>query len=583
MLKIFKQLNWFFKEHKRSYIFAFSLLIVTDLFALVIPWTVGFLTDRITENNLTRETLLPLSVFLVAVIFVYYTANYFWSYIIFTGSDKIVRNIRSTLMQKFLRQSPAFFEQNTTGTLLSKTMNDSESLENMAGWGVMVLADATLFPLALLAFMSIGISWQMTLVSVIPLLFIFPYYRKIGAKLFTLYNDVQQSYEDLYNQVLENIAGIRLTRAYRMEAQVEAQFNAAVKNTYEKTVIFNRCEARIHPFNRICSALSLVLAMSLGAYLISIHKITLGQLISFNIYLGLLVWPMMSLGEYLNISQQASASMERIQELLDYQEEYRDIERAQAYTGGGNFSFRHFDFKYPSAAQPALKDISFDLQSGQTLGIVGKTGSGKTSLVKQFLHLYPLQGEQLTISGTPIWAYRLADLRKQSAYVPQEHSLFSMTIRDNVRLVDENLSDAEVDLAFTKAEMSNDLKSFPEGADTLVGERGITLSGGQKQRVGIARALIAQSDLLILDDSLSAVDSHTEMKILETLRKERAGKTTVITAHRLSAITHADLILVLDDGQIIQEGTHEELLAVPGWYREQYLHQQLEGGHSDVD
>ncbi len=578
MFKIFKQLNWFFKENKKSYIFSFILLIITDLFALIIPWTVGYITDGITNNDLTREVLIPLGIFLVAVVIVYYVANYFWSYIIFTGSDKIVRDTRTRLMFKYLIQSPRFFEENTAGTLLSKTMNDTEALENMAGWGIMVLADGTLYPLALLSFMAIGISWQMTLVSIIPLLFIFPYYRKIGAKLFNLYNDVQQSYEDLYNQVLENIAGIRLTRAYRMEAQVEAQFNEAVQTTYEKTVKFNRFEAKIIPFNRICSGVSVVLSLAIGAYFISTNTISLGQLISFNIYLGLLVWPMMSMGEFINISQQASASMERIQELFDYQEEYVDSKDALVYTGGGDYRFEHFNFQYPSGSEAVLTDISFILKSGQTLGIVGKTGSGKTTLVKQFLHLYPLHGEQLTISGVPIWAYQLDSLRKHSAYVPQEHSLFSLTIRDNVRLVDDSCSDAVVDKAIEQAELSNDIKTFPDGAETLVGERGITLSGGQKQRVAIARALVVNSDLLILDDSLSAVDSSTELRILEMLKKERLGKTTVITAHRLSAITHADLIIVLDKGQIIQRGTHEELLKQEGWYREQYLHQQMEGG-----
>lgn len=544
MFKIFKQMGTFIKNHRKNYIIAFTLLVVTDLFALIIPWMVGYLTDGISHKSLTLNMFWPLAVGLLLSVLFFYVANYWWTYLIYTGSDRIVRDLRIQLMLKFLRQSPGFFQENTAGSLLSKTMNDSEAVENFAGWGIMVLADGTLYPLALLFVMSFGISWSLTLISVIPLLLIFQYFKRIGAKLFSLSNDVQQSYEELYNLVLENIAGIRLSRAYRMEEQVEIQFQNAVQNTYEKSIIYKQHEARIAPFNRICSSISMIISLVFGSHLISQGNISLGQLISFNIYLCLLVWPMMAIGEYINISQQGSASMERIQELLSYQEEYRDVPDAIVYEGNGDYCFENFNFKYPTSLQNNLSEISFTLKTGQTLGIVGKTASGKTTLLKQFLHLYPLRGDQLCISGTPIWAYQLNSLRAHSAYVPQEHSLFSLSIRDNVRLVNPGLTDGQVDLALKEAELLQDLKQFPEGAETIVGERGITLSGGQKQRLAIARALVGNPELLILDDCLSAVDSETEQRILKRLKEKRANKTTVIAAHRFSALTHADLILV---------------------------------------
>lgn len=578
MFRIFSQLKWHFAARRKLYLSGLALLVLADLFTLAMPFAIGTFTDGIVQGSLTEAWLLRVGPALLLAVAIYYGVSYLWSFNLFTASDRFLFDVRARLMRKFLGQSPRFYAENSNASLLAKTMNDVESVEILAGFGMLSLLEATINPFMIIAFMALRISAPMTLAALLPLFFVFPFYRRIGGRLYALYDEIQRSYDELYALVLENIAGIRLGRAYRMEAMLEARFNKAVAATNALNLRFSRLEALIDPFNKLCAGLSIVVALVFGSALLGRGALSLGQMVSFNLYLGMLIWPMMSIGEYLNISQQASASMERIQELLDYKEEYVDAADALDYAGGGDFAFKDFSFSYPKSEQRALEGISFELKAGQTLGVVGKTGSGKTTLLKQFLHLYPYTGEGLTLDGRPISRYRLSALRRRSAYVPQEHSLFSVSIRDNVRLMDAGISDAAVDEALARAAMDKEVAQFPQGGDTLVGERGITLSGGQKQRVSIARALVAEPDLLILDDSLSAVDSQTEERILQHFLESRRGKTTVISAHRFSALRHADLILVLDEGRIAQRGTHAQLIEEEGWYREQYLKQQMEDG-----
>jgi ATP-binding cassette subfamily B protein len=313
-----------------------------------------------------------------------------------------------------------------------------------------------------------------------------------------------------------------------------------------------------------------------GAYLVFHSEITLGELVSFNFFLGMLIWPMFAIGELINVMQRGNASLDRVTETLNYKPDVTDGDDLAAMHAPESIEFRDVTFRYPTSAVNNLEDMSFMLKQGETLGIVGRTGSGKTTLLRQFLREYPLGEGVIAIAGTPMDRIAVDQMLSWVGYVPQQPILFSRTIRENILFGAEDATEADLQRALDRASFSKDITFLPSGLETLVGEKGVALSGGQKQRVSIARALIANPQILMLDDALSAVDARTEAEIIEGIRTERTGKTTIITTHRLSAVQHADWIIVLDNGRIIEAGNHEQLLEINGWYKEQYERQQLE-------
>jgi ATP-binding cassette subfamily B protein len=305
-------------------------------------------------------------------------------------------------------------------------------------------------------------------------------------------------------------------------------------------------------------------------------EITPGELVSFNVFLGMLIWPMIALGELINVMQRGNASLDRVNETLGYKPDVVDTHDKPVILQPESIVFQQVTFRYPSSSVDNLINVSFTLKQGQTLGIVGRTGSGKTTLLKQLLREYPLGKGTISISDVPIQQLNIENIHGWIGYVSQLPILFSKTIKENILFGAREASEEELQNALELAAFSKDVHFLPEGIQTLVGEKGVALSGGQKQRVSIARALIANPEILILDDALSAVDAKTETKIVHGIRSQRAGRTTLITTHRLSAIQHADWIIVLDDGSIVEEGTHEQLLKQNGWYKEQYDRQQIE-------
>ncbi len=313
------------------------------------------------------------------------------------------------------------------------------------------------------------------------------------------------------------------------------------------------------------------------------QTISLGDLVSFNVYLGMLIWPMFAIGELINVMQRGNASLDRVQETLNAKEDVINPDKPVAINHPESIKFSQFSFQYPTSNNENLQDIKVDLQKGQTLGVVGKTGSGKTTFVKQLLREYPMGKGELSFSDVSLADQLKEDVRDWIGYVPQDHVLFSRTVKENILFGHPEATDEELQQAIDQSAFRKDLEMLPEGLSTLVGEKGVALSGGQKQRISIARALIKNPEILILDDSLSAVDAKTEAKIIENIRRERSGKTTIITTHRLSAVSHADWIIVLDDGRLIQEGTHQELVEQAGWYKEQYDRQQIENSLEEVE
>lgn len=579
LFQTFKKIGWFIRTYRKQYIIALSVLLVSYVFSLIPPWMIGNLTDQISSDRIELRGLLTQLGLLLATLVLSYIGNYIWSYYLFMGSDRIARNTRRRLMTKFLRQSPIFYENNTTGSLMGKSTNDVNAVSDFAGFGFMSLIDATMFPLVILLIMATTISLRMTLLAVIPMPLLIIFTIKFEDKITLYYRQSQEAFDSLNDKVLENVSGVRVVRAYGQENYEIAQFKALADNNYNKNILFQTIIAYFPVLSRLIPGVSFIIALLVGAHLISLGELSLGKFISFTIYLDMLVWPMFAFGEFITVSEQASTAMSRIQELFDYKEEVPIEDAAPEYPGRGDLSFRHFSFSYPNSTDPVLHDITFTLPHGKTLGIVGKIGSGKTSLVRQLMHLYPIDPGTLYLGDRPIEDYNVQSVRRNIGYVPQQHVLFSKSIDENIRLgSQEEVSHDRLLEVLKQADFIKDLVQLPHGLDTMTGEKGIALSGGQKQRISIARALLGEPEILILDDSLSAVDATTEANILASIQQYRQGKTNLITAHRLSAIAHADLILVLEDGRIIQQGTHNQLFNTPGWYRDQFLHQQLEGG-----
>ncbi|MDD2214045.1 MAG: ABC transporter ATP-binding protein [Oscillospiraceae bacterium] len=576
--KLKENLSWFFHIYRREYIIGITFTILNYLLVLIPPWAVGYIADRLEAGNLTLTQLFQLLSGLLVLFVLLYLDNLIWQLLIFKASDVIGRETRSRLIAKFLMQSPPFFAKNSTGSLMGKATNDVQSLSDVAGYGVMTFLDSTIHPISLVLVMAITVDWRLTLLSILPLPLLIVGARRVGAILNRRYDEAQQAFDRMNDDVLENISGVRVIRAFGMEQRSEQSFDQTADHLFRKNMAVVRINALFAPLSRIIPSLCYVIALLYGAFLIGRGSLSVGQMVTFIFYLGMLSWPMFALGDFINVSEQGLASAERVNEVEAYQEDVVDSPKARPYPGGGSLTYAHLDFSYPGQKQPALSDISFSLKPGQSLGLVGPVGSGKTTLLKQLLRYYPLQPGQLLLGGVSAEQFQIKSIRAHIGYVPQQPVLFSSTIEDNIRLgeADDGSQHLSIEEACRVADFSKDLAQLPEGLKTLAGERGIALSGGQKQRIAIARALLKDPEILILDDSLSAVDATTESHILTAIRETRQGKTTLISAHRISAVMHADLILVLDDGRIQAAGSHNDLMTQDGWYRRQFNRQQLQ-------
>lgn len=473
--------------------------------------------------------------------------------------------------------TPIFYEKNRTGDLMARATNDLKAISITAGFGILTLVDSSVWMLTLLLTMGILISWKLTLAAIIPLPIMAILMQMYGKRIHTRFMEAQDAFGELNDRVLESVAGVRVIRAFVQESADSKRFHQLTEDVYYKNINVAKIDALFDPTIKVLVGISYLIGLGYGAYLVFHQSITLGNLVSFNVYLGMLIWPMFAIGELINVMQRGNASLDRVNETLSYQEEVVNPLSPVSIPHADQIDYRKVTFRYPSSKNVNLHQVNVRLLQGQTLGIVGKTGSGKTTFIKQLLRQYPLGDGEVSISGVSLEKQTLDQVRDWIGYVPQDHVLFSRSVKENILFGSKDASEEELEEAIDLAAFRKDLALLPEGLSTLVGEKGVALSGGQKQRISIARALIKNPEILILDDSLSAVDAKTEKRIIDNIRKVRNDKTTIITTHRMSAVQHADHIIVLDDGKIVEEGTHEQLLEHDGWYREQFIRQQIAG------
>ena len=572
-MNLIRKLGWFLKLEKRRYIIGILALSLVSVFNLIPPKVIGNIVDKIEEGNLTNSQLFINIIYLVLAAFIMYGLRYVWRVYIFGAAYNLGRILRFRLFQHFTKMSPSFYQKYRTGDLMAHATNDVNAVVMVAGGGVMSAVDASITALVTLFTMVFLISVKLTLIAVIPLPFLAYATNKLGEKNHQSFKEAQESFSDLNNKVQESVSGIRVTKSFGYGNDEINSFGETNKKVFSKNIIASKYNALFDPMVLVFVGLSYTLTLIFGGIFISRGEISVGNLVTFVTYLDMLVWPLQAIGWLFNIGQRGDVSYTRIEKLLAEENDVVEKENTiPAHNGRLEYNINSFSY----VGEETLSDIKFAIDKGQTLGIVGVTGSGKTTLLKLLLREYDVEDGSIYLNNHNIKDYKLNDLRSLIGYVPQDQVLFAMSIKENIRFADTKYKDKQVEDITKVCGIYDDIVNMTDGFDTIIGERGVSLSGGQKQRMAMSRALIMNPEILILDDSLSAVDAKTEHLILENLKEERSGKTTIITAHRLSAIVHADLIIVMDNGKIIERGTHDQLIAQEGWYKETYNTQQLE-------
>ena len=576
-MNTFQFIFQYIKKHRFRYIAGIITLFIVDFVNIYIPKYTGVITDGLTARTIDWNGIVHNLICIGLLGLTLAIGRFFWRFFLFGAARKIEKELRDDMFAHLEKLDVEYYNEHKTGDLMTRFTSDLNAVRMSIGPAVISAFDATVMAVMVIAQMMIYVNVKLTLLAIIPMLFILfgeLYYGKI---IHARYIARQEAVSDLTDFVQESFSGVRVIKAFvreRAELRAFAKENA---NTKEKNLDIARLTSIIMPLLDVIIGVSILITLIYGGYLALIGDITLGRFVAFNQYVNMLVWPMLACGDAINMFSQGSASIGRIQNVFNQKPEIFDREETEPVEKiKGDITFSHLTFIHRGHSEPTLNDINLHVPAGTTLAIIGRTGNGKSTLVNLLLHLYNTKPGMLLIDGRDINTIELKTLRENIAYVPQDNFLFSDTLKSNISFgVDEEDMDA-ITRATEAACIHDNIISFPEGYDTIVGERGVTLSGGQKQRSSIARALMKNAPILILDDALSAVDTDTEERILHNLKENRAGKTTILIAHRISTIQNADIIMVLEDGTAKEIGNHESLMALKGIYYDMFEKQQLE-------
>ncbi|MEF3092451.1 SmdA family multidrug ABC transporter permease/ATP-binding protein [Raoultella sp. WB_B2P2-3] len=580
-MRLFAQLSWYFRREWRRYLGAIALLAIIAVLQLIPPKVVGIVVDGVTKEHYTAEKVWMWVGVLVLIAIMVYLLRYVWRVLLFGASYQLAVELREDFYRQLSRQHPAFYLRHRTGDLIARATNDVDRVVFAAGEGVLTLVDSLVMGCAVLIVMSTQISWQLTLLALLPMPVMALVIKRNGDALHERFRVAQAAFSSLNDRTQESLTSIRMIKAFGLEDRQSAQFAADAEDTGKKNMRVARIDARFDPTIYIAIGTANLLAIGGGSWMVLQGSMTLGQLTSFVMYLGLMIWPMLALAWMFNIVERGSAAYSRIRTMLEEAPAVKDGSET-APEGRGMLNVAVREFIYPQANKPSLEKVNFVLQPGQMLGICGPTGSGKSTILALIQRHFDVTQGDIRFHDIPLTRLQLDSWRGRLAVVNQTPFLFSDTVANNIALGRPEATAEQIERVARLASVHEDILRLPQGYETEVGERGVMLSGGQKQRISIARALLLEAEILILDDALSAVDGRTEHQILYNLRQWGEGRTVIISAHRLSALTEASEILVMQHGHIAQRGRHEVLAAQPGWYRDMYRYQQLEAALDDA-
>lgn len=576
-MNTFQFIFQYIKKHRFRYIAGIITLFVVDFANLFIPKLTGTITDGLADHTLdwngVKQCLL--SIFILGLSLA--IGRFLWRFFIFGGARSIEKELRNDMFAHLEKMSVEYYNEHKTGDLMTRFTSDLNAIRMSIGPAIICVFDALVMTFMVIGQMMTYVDVKLTLMAIIPMILICIgeiYYGKI---IHARFKSRQESVSNLTDYVQESFSGVRVIKAFVRERAQFYEFSKANRDTMEKNLSIAKLQSVVMPLLDVIIGISSLITLIYGGYLALVGDITLGRFVAFNQYINMLVWPMLACGEAINMFSQGSASIRRVQDIFEEKPEIfdsKEVEKIEEIQG--DITFSHLTFLHNGHTEPTLKDINLQVPAGTTLAIIGRTGNGKSTLVNLLLHLYNTKPGMILIDGRDINTIPLKTLRENIAYVPQDNFLFSATLKSNIAFGVEDEDMEAITRATEAACIHDNIIAFPDGYETIVGERGVTLSGGQKQRSSIARALMKNAPILILDDALSAVDTDTEERILSNLKTNRAGKTTILIAHRISTIQNADIILVLEDGEAKEIGNHESLMQQNGIYRDMFEKQQLE-------
>ena len=571
-----KIVNLIYRDKNRILI-ALLVSIASYYFTLYPMDRLSYIVDGIAGGSIDFKGVVNEILKIILVGIALYIVYFFKEYYTFIGYDKVIKDMTYDIQHDIYRHTPIFFNKFSIGEVISRSTNDiTNYIAPLFGYGILLIFDGIIYNL----FISVLIFNKSSLIYLllihIPLILQTIYLvrrRKVQEKY---YNEMAKTMDEITEETLENVKGIRVIRAYSLLDKVRNSFVGKLRSYARSNEEYMKKTLVYQPLNTVSLAASYIIAVACGFYFINLGMMTLGELISVCVVIGMIQWPYIALSELVIMIIEVRQATKRVLEISDKKADVNNDLAESNFEFNSSIEFKDFNFSYEDNNH-VLEDINFTINKGETIGVVGKTGSGKTTFIKQLLRLYPIEENTLLLDGKGIEQYYDYSVREKIGYAPQEYQLFSKSIKENVLFYRYDLED-RLDEVLEQADIKKDISRFKDGIDTLVGENGLSLSGGQKQRLGIARALLSNPDILILDDSLSAVDSNTEKAIIENIKKTREGKTNIIVAHRISAVRHADKIVVLDNGKILNFGTHDELIEKCPWYRQldEYQNKEVE-------